>query len=301
MNVKRLALLSLIILFSTTVSTAQANNPQQKEAPEKSVYRASNMTYSMKMIMGRYNHETGKHIMSPALDLDEFLKKWVEFSTKIDELPALGHNAEISSFEEDDFIIIKEYDNEGLETRETVFTPGLIQLKIYEIEFEERLDKPKDFFLDLLEMQMSLASFETPSDPSLDTKQEGIVVQFPISNILPNPVWKLRDSNMVGKLMGHLDEEAFDYYEVPYRTRDQITRIESYTLKPKDIFIVHINTDDETLPYKVYIDEHGALTLSRSSYTRAIRDKHGYFEFFSQFMDAKIKDMIAKQNTAQPQ
>lgn|GEM_PF-3089910 len=261
--------------------------PAQAWAQKKEVYRASNMTVKMEVFLGAYDPDTQEHILSPAINFDSF-GSWFEFSAKIDELPSAPLTAEIGDFSKENFIMIKEYDNEGLLTRETVFTPGLIQTNVFEVSFYENLRQANAFFLDVIEMQMSLASFGEHIDYTINPKEKGVVIQFPISNILPNPIWKVKSSVYITEIMSRIDFETNDYQELFYKGTAAIDRIETYTKKQQDIFHVHINVDDENIPYKLYVDDNGTLALKRTSFKRLILDKSNYYSFFLDFFQKAL-------------
>ncbi len=269
---KNLAIFYALMLLIFLPYTAMAQE-------EKEVYRASNMTVKMEVFLGAYDPETQKHILSPAIKFDGF-GSWFEFSAKIDELASAPLTADLGDITRENFIMIKEFDDEGLLTRETVFTPGLIQTNVFEVSFYENLYKANAFFLDLIEMQMALASFGEYVDHTIKPKEKGVVIQFPISNILPNPIWKVKSSVHITQLMSHVDFEANRYRELFYKSERAIQRIESYTKKTQDVFLIHINVDDEDIPYKVYVDDNGTLALKRTSFKRLIIDSANYYSFF---------------------
>tara|TARA_R110002126_G_scaffold13118_1_gene56096 strand:- start:344078 stop:344968 length:891 start_codon:yes stop_codon:yes gene_type:complete len=273
--------------------------PTQAWAQKKEVYRASNMTVKIDVILGTYDATTGKHVISPPINFGSY-RSWFDFSVKVDDMASAPVNAELGDFSTEDFVMVKEYDSEGLITRETVFTPGLIQTNIFEVSFFERLNQADYFFLDMVEMQMNLASFGEYIDYEIKPKKSGIVIQYPISNILPNPVWQLKDSVYVEKMMSHLDFNTQNYYEVFYKDADSIKRVESYTKKEKDVFHIHINVEDEAIPYKVYVDDGGALALKRTSFKRIILDKMDYYTFFSDFFNKQLLKQEAQASEESP-
>ena len=287
--------LSAIIILMLTPNAAHAKK-------EKAVYRASNMTQEIEVIMGVYDDSTGKHEILPKMKLDDY-KSWFEFSVKMDEMPTAAAEAPIVDFSQDSFIMIREKDAEGLVTRETMFTPGLIQLNVYEIAFLENLRSAEEFFFDLLEMQMDQASYGGYLHDDVDVMQQGVVIEYPISNILPNPVWPLKKPDSILKFMNHIDPQKTEFYEVFYADADGMERIESYTKKAQDIFIAHINfgEDDpmgENMPYKVYADDDGTLILKRSSFKRAILDKQDYYGFFFDYF-MKLASLKAEEAALQ--
>jgi hypothetical protein len=267
--------------------------PAQAWAQKKEVYRASNMTVKIDVFLGKIDPATGKHVISPAINFGSY-GSWFKFSAKIDDMESAPLDADLGDFSSENFIMIKEYDSEGLVTRETVFTPGLIQTDIFEVSFFERLNTADAFFLDMIEMQMNLASFGEYVDHDIKVKSDGIVIQYPISNILPNPIWKLKDSIYINKLMTHLDFNTQHYYEVFYKDETSIARVESYTKKNKDIFHIHINVKDTDIPYKVFVDSNGALAMKRTSFKRIILDKMDYYAFFSGFFEKELLKQAAE-------
>ena len=295
-------LFKICTILMLIVSPLQAEAAKPQKDKDKIIYRAANMTQEIEVLIGIYSSTSREHKMLLTLKLEDF-KSWFEFSGKIDDMPSAAATDAITDFTADDFIIIREKDAEGLVTRETMFTPGLIQLSVYEISFFENLGRAKEFYYDMLEMQMEQASFGDYINHGLDKRQLGVVVEFPISNILPNPIWLIKKPESIVKFMEHIDQEKKGFYEVFYDGKAGMERIESYTKKAKDIFTAYVNIDPddpmhEKIPYKIYIDDDGTLMLKRTSFKRAIPDKNGYFTFFFDYFTKMAEAQMAEKAQA---
>jgi hypothetical protein len=269
--------------------------PNRGEAApnSKSIYPASLISQRITMMAGIYNPETKKHELSTIIPIDD-IGSWRKFADNIKDIPPLKENVEVESFTEQNFILIKELDKDGFVTGETIFSPGLIQQKVIELSFKLRTKESRSFFLDLLGMQMKLASYESPVNQDIKYTDPGIVIRFPISNILSAPIWRVRDTDEMITLADNFDVSGPNYYDITYVYKASIDTIDSYLEGEQGIFQVYLNLDDPSMPYKVCIDTQGIFAISRSSYTRMMPDTHDYYRFFSdyfaQLSEAKIAE-----------
>jgi hypothetical protein len=145
----------LCLILCVTLAAPQTC---QAAANSKSVFPASLISKKITLRAGIYNAETKLHDLSSVIAIDD-IGSWRKFADKIKDMPVIKDEVEIEDFMLQNFILIKEIDRDGFITAETIFSPGLIQQKIVELTFKLRSKDSRSFFLDMLELQMSCASY----------------------------------------------------------------------------------------------------------------------------------------------
>jgi hypothetical protein len=278
--VLRLPIFLCLILCMTLIGSDRG----EAAANSKSIYPASLISQKITMMVGTYNLETKQHDLSTAIPIDD-INSWRKFADNIKDIPPLKENVEIANFAEQSFILIKELDKDGFVTGETIFSPGLIQQEVIELSFKLRTKESRSFFLDLLGMQMKLASYEEPVNQDIKYTDPGIVMRFPISNILRTPIWRVSDTEEMITLADNFDINGPQYFDITYVYKASIDTIDAYLEGEQDIFQIYINLDDPTMPYKVCVDSRGIFAISRSSYTRMMPDTHDYYRFFLDYFN----------------
>tara|TARA_R110002124_G_scaffold64985_2_gene177263 strand:- start:71289 stop:72206 length:918 start_codon:yes stop_codon:yes gene_type:complete len=265
-------------------ATLLAPHRYQAVAESRSIYPASLISKKITMMSGTYDAATQTHKLSAPIEIDD-IGNWRKFAENIKDLPILKENIDVNDFTKQNFILIKELDKDGFVTGETVFSPGLIQQKIIDLTFKLRSKDSRSFFLDLLEMQMNRASYETPIDQSIKYTDPGIVIRYPLSNILRTPIWRVKDTEEMLELADYFDANGPEYYDITYVYKASIDTIDSYLTNELDTFQIYINLDDPSMPYKICVDPLGSFAISRSSYTRITPDTHNYYRFFSDYFE----------------
>lgn len=293
----RTRLLVLAILFSQPLFTSSASSQHVL------AYDASSMTTKVEVILGLYDKNTQSY-KNVFINSFNDLNGWSSFKENLDFLSPVTDQTILPDISQQSYIIVNEYDNRMSPTRETVFSPGVIKIKFYDVYFTERFNKSRDFFIDLLEMQMRDASFKNETMPNVPVTKDGIIIRFTISDILDNPTWEIKRGTDMKKIMDFADQELLDWVELPVSNPHSIGRIEDYTSLGKDSFVIYLNTklseatdveesggtvDATKLPFRIYADDEGAMALKKYSYGRQLIDDHNYYEYFLQYFTELAK------------